>query len=290
MSLIPQYFQASTQEVAEQALQKGILKYPGVCLIQDGNYLVWVLQDNTLEFIGGYDQITDIQYEEGILYFNSGDKVLYSIDIVLSEDAYERIKDEIINSIDLNEYIRVEDAIQLIDNKIGDIGDKTNVVEYIGDISYNNIKDTPIKNLHGSLTQVVKVSTLLDGVYKITGQYQIGGDRQTIEMSTEGTLFIVEHSTQDNSIFITQLLGNTIRIYTISEDVTTSDKYITENYIKDLDLITADNVKEYVREIVGDTIKETVEETITLVLDEKIDAALDKKLTGIPDQDIISIF
>ena len=35
MALIPSWFSASTKAIVEKALDRGILKYPGMCFIED---------------------------------------------------------------------------------------------------------------------------------------------------------------------------------------------------------------------------------------------------------------
>ena len=60
MALIPSWFSASTKAIAEKALERGILKYPGMCFIQDTKSLAWVTQDNKIQYIKGTDQILNL--------------------------------------------------------------------------------------------------------------------------------------------------------------------------------------------------------------------------------------
>ena len=59
MAFIPTWFTASTKQIAEKALQRGVLKYPGLCYIKDSKCIAWVTIDNTLEYVKGDKQITD---------------------------------------------------------------------------------------------------------------------------------------------------------------------------------------------------------------------------------------
>lgn len=81
MALIPTWYSASTKQIAEKALQRGVLKYPGLCYIQDSKSIAWVTIDNTLEYVKGDKQITDVKCIGSNLMFFSGDKLLFSYDI-----------------------------------------------------------------------------------------------------------------------------------------------------------------------------------------------------------------
>lgn len=283
MAWVPRYFQASTAEIAQQALVQGLLKYPAICYVEQGNYLIWVTEDGSLTNVGGYDQITGVEYKDGIISFMCGNRILFAANIGSSTVDVDKIKDEIIKGIGLDSYIKAEDAVKLINNRIGDLGEAPNVVEYLKSISYDTIQNTPIKNEYGSLTKTIVVANLADGVYRVSGQYKIGGDYQTIQMSSDDSIFLVSRNSSDNSINITQLLGNTIKLYSIdSTGLCTADRYITEDWINDKDFISSAQVKEYVKELVGQSIAETVD----TVLDEKLEA----KLAPIPDENIMSIF
>ena len=85
MALIPTWYSASTKQIAEKALQRGVLKYPGLCYIQDSKSIAWVTIDNTLEYVKGDKQITDVKCIGSNLMFFSGDKLLFSYDISMTE-------------------------------------------------------------------------------------------------------------------------------------------------------------------------------------------------------------
>lgn len=287
MAMIPQYFRASTKEVAEQALAKGYLKYPGICSVEDGSYFIWITKENQMEFIGGYNQITGIDYKDGLLCFMSGDNILYTADVAMTPETADRIKDEIVSNLDLTSYAKSDDVVRLLDSKIGDIGGKATVSEYVDNLSYNQLHDPPILNLYGSLTKTIVVSALSDGVYRIAGQFQIGGEHQTIQMASDDSVFVVARDHEKEIVNITQLLGNAIKLYALAPDgKCTADRYITDSYISGKDFITSSEVKDYVKTLVTDAIVETID----AVLDARLDSSLDRRIGGIPDEDIISIF
>ena len=270
MAMIPQYFRASTKDVAEQALKLGYLKYPGICSVEDGSYFIWITKENQMEFIGGYNQITGIDYKDGLLCFMSGDNILYTADVAITPETADRIKDEIVSNLDLTSYAKSDDVARLLDSRIGDIGGKTTVSEYVDDLSYDRLNDTPITNLYGSLTKTIVISELSDGVYRISGQFKIGGEHQTIQMASDDSVFIVARDNVNNTINISQLLGNAIKLYTLDTNGKCfTDKYLTESYIAQKDFITSSEVKDYVKTLVTDAIVETIDS----VLDNRLDSA-----------------
>lgn len=283
MALIPTWFSASTKSIAEKALQRGVLKYPAICYIEDSESLAWVTIDNTLEYIKGDKQITNVKCVDSNLMFYTGNKLLFSYDISMSDEDKDHIVDEVKKTIGLDNYVKASDLSTLLDNIIGNLEDKNTVIDYINSLSYNKLTDVPITNLIGTLTVPVTISSLDDGIYKIKGQCIIGGNNTTIQSSADNVFYIVSHDTDTSSVTITKIQGNTIILYFISQDGTyTTDRYVTEKWINEQNFADADSVKEYVQEI--------IEESVLDVLDEHIDAALDKKLGEINTEDITQMF
>lgn len=260
MALIPTWYSASTKQIAEKALQRGVLKYPGLCYIQDSKSIAWVTIDNTLEYVKGDKQITDVKCIGSNLMFFSGDKLLFSYDISMTDEDKDHIIEEVKKTIGLD-----------------------NVVDYINSLSYNKLFDVPIVNLIGTLTVPVKISSLDDGIYKVKGQCIIGGNNTTVQSSADDVLYLVSHDADTSSTTITKMQGKSITLYFIQQDGEyTTDRYVTESWINEQNFANADSVKEYVSNI--------IEETVLDVLDEHIDSALDRKLGGIDSEDLTNIF
>lgn len=152
MALIPTWYSASTKQIAEKALQRGVLKYPGLCYIQDSKSIAWVTIDNTLEYVKGDKQITDVKCIESNLMFFSGDKLLFSYDISMTDEDKGHIVEEVKKTIGLDNYVKSSELSTLLDNIIGNLEDKSTVVDYINSLSYNKLSDVPIVNLIGTLT------------------------------------------------------------------------------------------------------------------------------------------
>lgn len=106
MALIPTWYSASTKQIAEKALQRGVLKYPGLCYIQDSKSIAWVTIDNTLEYVKGDKQITDVKCIGSNLMFFSGDKLLFSYDISMTDEDKGHIIEEVKKTIGLDNYVK----------------------------------------------------------------------------------------------------------------------------------------------------------------------------------------
>ena len=288
MALIPSWFSASTKAIAEKAFERGILKYPGMCFIQDTKSLAWVTKENTIQYINGTDQITDIKFVGTNLMFYSNGTLLYSFDMSMTEEDAENIIAQVKASIGLDQYIKSSDVTKLLDDIVGNLEDKSTVVDYINSLSYNKLSDRPITNLIGSLNAPVYISSLDDGVYKIKGQYIIGKSNTTVQYSAEDVLFLVSHDPElPAKMTITKAQGTSIVLYFLQTDGTyRTDKYVTENWIADQNFMTVDAAKNYIAEI----IQETVEEIIDQQLDAKLDSALDREISGISTEDLNDIF
>lgn len=283
MAFIPTWFTASTKQIAEKALQRGVLKYPGLCYIKDSKCIAWVTIDNTLEYVKGDKQITDVKYIGSNLMFFTGDKLLFSYDVSMTDEDRDHIIEEVKKTIGLDNYVKSSELSTLLDNIIGNLEDKSTVVEYINSLSYNKLSDVPITNLIGTLVVPVKISSLDDGIYKVKGQSIIGGNNTTVQSSADDVLYLVSHDADTSSTTITKMQGKSITLYFIQQDGEyTTDRYITENWINEQNFASADSVKEYVSNI--------IEETVLDVLDEHIDAALERKLGGIDSEDLTNIF
>ena len=283
MAFIPTWFTASTKQIAEKALQRGVLKYPGLCYIKDSKCIACVTIDNTLEYVKGDKQITDVKYIGSNLMFFTGDKLLFSYDVSMTDEDRDHIIEEVKKTIGLDNYVKSSELSTLLDNIIGNLEDKSTVVEYINSLSYNKLSDVPITNLIGTLVVPVKISSLDDGIYKIKGQCIIGGNNTTVQSSADDVLYLVSHDADTSSTTITKMQGKSITLYFIQQDGEyTTDRYVTEKWINEQNFANADSVKEYVSNI--------IEETVLDVLDEHIDAALDRKLGGIDSEDLTNIF
>lgn len=288
MAFLPNWFSASTKAIAEKALDRGILKYPGMCYIEDTQSLAWVTQDNQIKYIQGNNQITNVKFVGSNLMFYSGTTLLFSYDMSLTEEDQSHIIEEVKKSIGLDQYVKTSDMTTFLDNIIGNLEDKSTVVDYINSLSYNTLSDKPIVNMIGSLNAPVYITSLEDGIYKIKGQFIIGGSNTTVNSSPEDTFFLVSHDPDiQNKMTITKIQGGSITLYFLESDGTfRTDRYITEEWVKSQNFMSANSAKEYITQAIQETVSDVIDQT----LDEKLDSALDKKLGGISTEELNNIF
>lgn len=288
MAFLPNWFSASTKAIAEKALDRGILKYPGMCYIEDTQSLAWVTQDNQIKYIQGNNQITNVKFVGSNLMFYSGTTLLFSYDMSLTEEDQSHIIEEVKKSIGLDQYVKTSDMTTLLDNIIGNLEDKSTVVDYINSLSYNTLSDKPIVNMIGSLNAPVYITSLEDGIYKIKGQFIIGGSNTTVNSSPEDTFFLVSHDPDiQNKMTITKIQGGSITLYFLESDGTfRTDRYITEEWVKSQNFMSANSAKEYITQAIQETFSDVIDQT----LDGKLDSALDKKLGGISTEELNNIF
>lgn len=283
MALIPTWFSASTKEIAEKALQRGILKYPGLCYIQNTKSIAWVTMDNELQYVKGDKQITDVKCIDSNLMFYAGDTLLFSYDISMTDEDADHIVDEVKKSIGLDEYLKVSDLNKLLDDTIGNLEDKSTVVDYINSLSYNKLSDVPIVNLTGTLVVPVVIADLADGVYKVHGQTIIGGNNTTIYSSADDVFYLVSHDADTSSTTITKIEGKSITLYFIQQDGEyKTDRYITEDWINSQDFMSSANAKDYVQSVIGNTVQQ--------MIDEHLDEALESRFSGLTSDDINNMF
>ena len=86
---------------------------------------------------------------------------------------------------------------------------------------------------------------------------------------------------------ITKIQGGSITLYFLESDGTfRTDRYITEEWVKAQNFMSANSAKEYITQAIQETVSDVIDQT----LDEKLDSALDKKLGGISTEELNNIF
>ena len=208
---------------------------------------------------------------------------MFAYDISMTDEDADHIVEEVKKTIGLDNYVKSSDLSKLLDDIIGNLEDKSTVVDYINSLSYNKLTDVPIVNLTGTLTVPIIISDLSDGIYKVHGQTIIGGKNTTVQSSADEILYLVSHDSNTSSTTITKIQGKAITLYFIQQDGEYKvDRYITEDWINNKDFMSAADVKEYVNSI--------IETTVLEVLDEHLDTALDSKFSGLNSDDINNMF
>lgn len=162
---------------------------------------------------------------------------------------------------------------------------------YSGSIDYDTLGHKPIINLYGKIEQPIIIDQQNDGIYAINGNYKISEQLETVFSSANNNLFIVSHM-DDGTVKIKKISTDEIIDYTVSDGVSESivpttewlqsQGYATEQYVniklEALDIVTRDELKSYVDEVIGN------------MIDEKIDEAINSKFKSTTENEIVDLF
>lgn len=165
---------------------------------------------------------------------------------------------------------------------------------YNGEVDYDTLGRKPIENIEGSIDSPVTIKQLKDGIYKISGQYKIADSDETVYLSMNSNLFLVQNDLNNNTVSIKKISATEICDYIIDENgnISTStvpttewlqsQGYVTESYvdkkIEALNFINKDDVENYVQNIVLQTIETYVDEKIDTKFNEKFKATTELEL------------
>ena len=244
------------------------------------------------------DLATTAVVDDGYVLCTDGRYVIYDEYYDNSYSTVDKLKNVTVDSSQIN--IVQETNSQYIPFRIPRYWDGIDLMKMLIQIRYENVStkkgqvstavnvaskltDKPIEYLIGSLTVPITISTLDDGIYKIKGQFIIGGNSTTVHSSADEVFFLVSHDEDTHGTSITQFKGNSILLYFIQQDGDyVTDKYVTEKWVNDQNFMSADSAKQF--------IQEQLELTVSDLVDKKIDEALDKKIGGLESADIANIF
>lgn len=157
-----------------------------------------------------------------------------------------------------------------------------------GQVDYNQLQNAPIKNVDGTVTSPIVLANLEDGFYKVTGHFitPVGNE----VTSLVGNFILIE--TFIDGKRIKRIGDNNIFDYTIDIDGNiTSDKYATEQFIKEQGYVTEDYVDaqmEALKLLLEEYIKQYVETTCTLLIRHIIEDELDARYAD--ESDIQELF
>lgn len=167
---------------------------------------------------------------------------------------------------------------------------------YSGEVNYDTLGQRPVDNLEGTLDEPVTLTELKDGIYKIKGQYQITPNDETVYLSMNSNMFIVQHD-ENGQIFIKKISAYEICDYIVDKNYTFTTSvvpttewlkaqgYVTEGYvdakIAALDFVTRDEIDQYVETLVIETINNVLETMVDEKIDEKFEATTELELLSL---------
>lgn len=162
-------------------------------------------------------------------------------------------------------------------------------------IDYNNIVNIPIKNLIGTLDTTIIVDNLSSGIYKIKGQYKIFALEETVYLSADGDLFLVEVS--DTVKYIKRFTKDTIQDFVVSEYGVDKKTYITDDYLLENGYTTTDYIdgkitalEQSLKEELKTYIDGLIEERVDKIFDEKLDEKLDERIQATTSEEVKDLF
>ena len=166
-------------------------------------------------------------------------------------------------------------------------------------VNYNNLGNRPIENLVGTLDVSIIVENLDTGMYKIKGQYKIYNGEDTVYLSADGDLFIVEISATEK--FIKRLTKKTIQDFVISDGEIKKNTYITEEYLADNGYSTNDyvdvkltafetSIKNDIESYVEQTVEDIIINKVDAIIDERLDVKLDERIQISTNEEVEDFF
>lgn len=156
-------------------------------------------------------------------------------------------------------------------------------------IDYDSLGNRPIINLTGTVESPVMVEDLEDGIYAIKGQYQISTLLETIYLSANKNLLIVEHA--DGITYIKKITSNEITNFTITSEEIQISHCVTTTYLEEQGYATTTYVDEKIAAlnfITKEEAKTYIEELLASTLDELLDIKLAEREAG--NESIDSLF
>ena len=168
----------------------------------------------------------------------------------------------------------------------------TPLSELTEELDYNILGNRPIINMVGTLDEPIILTELSDGFYSIKGQYQITENDETIYLGASYILFSIEHN--GSARYIKKISSHEIIDYTIENDTISSSSMITQEYLETkgyvtqtyvdnklaaLDVLTTEEIKKYIDDMLAETLGEKVEEIVDKKIDEKIQVVAEGEIT-----------
>lgn len=165
------------------------------------------------------------------------------------------------------------------------------------DIDYNNLGNRPIENLIGSLAEPIILDEQTDGIYKISGQYKISNNLDTVFSNNNTALFYVEIDNDEK--YIKKVQAKDTVIYKIANGEVTQDKIVTEQYLKEYGFATQEDIEKAISGLdthIQETTKEYVADYLNdesggqLVLADAVEQKINEVIVPVDDSDISNIF
>ena len=172
----------------------------------------------------------------------------------------------------------------------------TPLYENPNQINYNELGNIPIIQLIGTLDNIIIVEDLSSGTYKIKGHYQITSNDETIYLSTDGDILIVE--SLSTGISIKKITTDSIVDFKINESNSiVVDSYVTQKYLEDNGFVTNKDVdlkisalEELITKDIESYITDIIDKKLDIIIDKKIDNKLNEMITETTNEEVNNLF
>ena len=195
----PTFAAVSDFSKIQSYINDGTLKYPSYILCRNDWTWAFVDKDSSIKHVRGHQQ-----------------EAIIPVDTLPTEDVRT-------------------DAFYFC-NGIGYLYINNSFVPVFNDVdnnisSYDQLANIPVTNKYGEVVSPLVLMDLENGSYSVSGQYKIGGDLETIYVTSSKVLFLID-SDEENK-YITKLDPKNICTYTVNISTSTVIKsnYATETWV-----------------------------------------------------------
>ena len=239
------------------AIEAGTITYPSYIFCTDDETLAFVDKDLNIRRIKGYEQ---------------------SNIIVVDALPSENIRTDVFYIYNGTGYLYVDGVPVPVFNNSGD-----------SVASYDQLENVPIVNKYGEATFPIVLSDLDNGSYAISGHYKIGGNLETVYITSKKVMFLID--SDDENKYITKLDGSNICVYTInlSNMDVMQNEYATQSWVLAQGYTTENYVNEAINTLYNKLVSELL---ITKVsqLENDMGYLTANDLEGISDKNITNLF
>lgn len=154
----------------------------------------------------------------------------------------------------------------------------------------NELETIGIPVLAGTLSNIVILSDLSDGLYKINGQYKITSDSETIFSVPIDTLTIIQ--TIDNIKKIRVVTIDEIITYSVSDGVIEEDFVVNKSYLESQGYATIEYVSAGLEELENrlTSLNTYINEELPQEIDNKIETQIEDNVLPVDDSDVRNLF
>ena len=257
MAKLNPIFAVGKYENIEPAIKAEKIKYPAYVVCTDDETFAFVDKDSNIRRIKGYEQSN-----------------IFVVD-ALPTDNIRTDAFYIYNGVG---YLYIDGVPVPVFNNNGD-----------SVTSYDQLENVPIVNKYGEIDSPIVIADLDNGSYSIYGQYQIGGNLETIYVTSQKTIFLVD--SDENNKYITKFDADNIFVYTVNLSTAnvTINEYVTRSWILSQGYTNTDYVNQAINDLYNRIVTELLVTKVSQ-LENDLGYLKAEDLGGISEDSIASLF